>query len=313
MNEKCQRSDTQQIHAGGPLRLWARLLRTHGGIDRCFLRRAAFVWLTCAITFPVRLAERAIYGRRIRATPITSPPIFILGHWRSGTTFLHNLVSRDSQFGTISCLQIAAPDAYLLSDRVLRVLLTRFVKPTRPMDDVPMPVDSPQEEEFSMAKVSPHSFYHAWTFPRQSQYYFDKYVLFRDLLPAERTEWEDAYMGILKKATMSAGGKPLLLKSPVNMGRIGAILKLFPDARFIHVYRNPYAVFASARHLHQRALQLFQVQSTDDTSIEANVLRQYRKLMSAFLADRKLIPEGNLVELKFEDLRAAPLRELHRI
>src|SRR2546423_15406809 len=36
----------------------------------------------------MRLLQEAIYGRRIRQTVIQHPPIFILGHWRTGTTLL---------------------------------------------------------------------------------------------------------------------------------------------------------------------------------------------------------------------------------
>ena len=43
------------------------------------------------------LLQRLIYGRRIAAAEITQPPIFIIGHWRSGTTYLHELMVCDER------------------------------------------------------------------------------------------------------------------------------------------------------------------------------------------------------------------------
>src|SRR5436309_216791 len=43
----------------------------------------------------LRLLQDAIYGRRVRRVKISEPPIFILGHWRTGTTLLHEMMICD--------------------------------------------------------------------------------------------------------------------------------------------------------------------------------------------------------------------------
>ena len=53
--------------------------------------------------------ERLIHARAINDLELPSDPIFIIGHWRSGTTHLHNLFSQDPQFGSINFLQTALP------------------------------------------------------------------------------------------------------------------------------------------------------------------------------------------------------------
>jgi hypothetical protein len=108
-------------------------------------------------------------------------------------------------------------------------------------------------------------------------------------------------------------GRRLILKNPANTGRIPLLLAMFPDAKFIHIYRNPYTVFLSARHFQEQVTAMCAFQRITRAEIEANALSFYRSMMQKFLADRRLIPEGNLVEIRFEDLEADPLAELHQV
>jgi hypothetical protein len=137
--------------------------------------------------------------------------------------------------------------------------------------------------------------------------------LFDDLPEQTLAEWKEIYLTVLRTATLSAGGKRLVLKNPVNSGRIRKLLELFPDAKFIHVYRNPYRVFLSMMWVYKIVLPRSQVQKIGPDQVEAYVLRFYNLLMQRFLADKALIPAGNLVEVRFEDLEAAPLDQLRRV
>src|SRR5687768_18104609 len=40
-----------------------------------------------------------------------------------------------------------------------------------------------------------------------------------------------------------------ILKSPPHTCRVPTLLRLFPDARFVHIVRDPYAVYPSTLHL----------------------------------------------------------------
>lgn len=91
------------------------------------------------------------------------------------------------------------------------------------------------------------------------------------------------------------------------------LLDLFPDAKFIHMVRNPYILFPSTRHMWEVVLPRSQLQEIDRAEIERLVLQFYTRLMQRFLADRALIPAGNLVEVRFEDLEADPLAATRRI
>ncbi len=105
----------------------------------------------------------------------------------------------------------------------------------------------------------------------------------------------------------------MAIKNPGLSARIPALLKLFPDARVIHIYRNPYDVFLSMRHLFKSVLPRSQVQKIDAHEIDAYVLRFYVQLMQRFMADRALIPPENFVEVQFEALEATPIEQMQRI
>ena len=294
-------------------RHWFRLLRASGGVNRGGRLRSAAITAASPLWAPLRLTERLIYGRRIRETQIHPSPVFILGHWRTGTTLLHYLMHQDPNFGSVSLFQTLLPASFLSARGLLGPLMRRFVPATRPMDNMELALDLPQEEEYATCNLCEHSLYVGWYFPKRMHELFHKYVLFEDALPEVVNQWKRVYLDVLRKATLHAGGKPLLLKNPANTARITQLLELFPDARFIHIHRDPYAVFRSSQKLHRSVYDMVGLQTVGDAEIQDNVLHIYRKLMRRYLDTRGLIPKGNLVEVRYEDLEQRPMQELERI
>jgi len=242
-------------------------------------------------------------------------PVFIVGHWRSGTTHLQNLLCQDERFGYLSTFQAMAPGFFLIGDRTIKRLVARVARsryPTRLIDNIPLAFDAPQEDEFALANLSPCSFVHSFSFPRQAREIFNRNVLLRGP-SAHRTRWRERYRTLLRKTTLACGGKRLILKNCAHSARIPTLLDLFPDAKFIHIHRNPYDVYLSTLHMHRTVLARSQLQRVDPRQLEENVLVFYEELLTRFLEDRTRIPEANLVEVRFEDLEAAPLAELRRI
>ena len=300
----------------GSFRNWLRLLRESDGVEAKYAARLLVVSLLTLFTSPLRLYERLRYDGELARTVLHPSPVFIAGHWRTGTTFLHQLLCQDAHLGYVSTFQALAPGFALISGRVLKPLLAWMVQgvhPTRVIDNIPLSFDAPQEDEFAMACMSPYAFLHGFTFPRQAAAFFERCVLF-DGLPAQaRAEWVEAYLALLRKATLASGGRRLVLKNPSNSARIRALLELFPQAKFIHMCRNPYDVFLSMMFVYQTVLPRAQVQSIGADQTEAYVLRFYAQLLQRYLADRTLIPPANLVEVRFEDLEAAPLGQVRRV
>jgi len=307
---------TEHPAALSSFRNWLRILRHGGDIDRQYIPRALFVCVSTLATSPLRLWEQLRYTRQLRDTTIHPSPVVIIGHWRTGTTHLQNLMSQDETFAFVTTFQALAPGFCLTGDRLLKPLLARFTArryPTRLIDNIPLLFDSPQEDEFALANLTPHSVIHAFTFPRQTVEVFERSVLFDGHAPDVRTDWVDTYLRLLRKTTLAGNGKRLLIKNCAHSGRLPALLDLFPDAKFIHIVRNPYYVFRSTVHMHRTVHQRSQLQSVGPERVTSHVLEIYERLMQRFLADRSLIPSENLVEIRYEDLERAPIDQLHAI
>ena len=117
----------------------------------------------------------------------------------------------------------------------------------------------------------------------------------------------------MQKTTIHNGGRRLLLKNRINIGRVDHLLRLFPDAKFIHIVRNPYNVYPSLMKLYRTMLPLYQLDDYNWSEMEEFLVENYSRVMQKYLADRTLIPAGHLAETRFEDLERDPLGELARL
>jgi hypothetical protein len=316
MTQQSPVSSMEHPHTLGSFRTWLTLLANSDGMDPRQLPRAFFVTLSTLLTSPLRAYERLRYGSLVSRTPIHPAPIFIIGHWRSGTTFLFHLLCQDPDMGYLTTFQAMAPGFCLLGEGTVKRPLGWLAKkrhPTREIDNIPLIFDSPEEDELAMANLSPYSFLHSYTFPRQAAYIFARYVLFDGPTDSTVAEWSRIYLDLLRKATLRSEGKRLAIKNCSHTARLRTLLGLFPDARFIHIYRNPYDVFHSTRHLYVTVLRRAQLQQVTTGEVETLILRFYPELLGRFLIDRALIPPGHLVEVKYEDLEAQPLRQMRRV
>jgi omega-hydroxy-beta-dihydromenaquinone-9 sulfotransferase len=290
----------------------ARFLPLLPEIDVRLSGRAALMTAASVVGAPLALAESVRFGRTLRRTPV-QPPIFIVGHWRSGTTHLHNLLCQDPTFGYLTMYQAMAPDCSLVGDPWLRRLLSRVMPARRPMDDMDWPLDAPQEEEIALGKVLPWSFYNQFLFPRRARQLFDKYVLFRGARPEDVEEWKRQYVRILKVATVHAGGKRLVLKNPVNTARMSLLFDMFPAARFIHIHRDPYDVFSSTRNLHRKVLSFSALQSVSDAELDNTVLHLYEAMMRRYLQEARQIPRHQLIDVRYDELVRRPREVMENV
>jgi hypothetical protein len=226
-------------------------------------------------------------------------------------------LSQDESLGHVSVFQVSAPGFCLIGDTIIKKPLAVFQKklhPTREIDNIPLLMDNPEEEDVAIANMSPYSYLHMYSFPRRARYFFESYITFFDGLPeSTRAKWAEIYLTILRKATLKTGGKRLVIKNCADSARINTLLELFPDAKFIHIYRNPYHVFRSTLFLYRTVLPRAQLHEISPDEIEEWVPRFYTQLMRKFLADRELIPAGNYIEVRYEDLEKEPLDQLRAI
>jgi omega-hydroxy-beta-dihydromenaquinone-9 sulfotransferase len=292
---------------------WWNLLRENRfGVDPAYWHRAAFVTVASLLNSYYRRKEKRLYRDAIDGVTISQPPLFILGHWRSGTTLLHYLLAQDTeQFAFANTYQVVNPHTFLSTEEVNSRRFAGMVPKTRPMDAMQLGFETPQEDEFAPLLLTLRSLYLGITFPRREDHY-GRYLTFEGVPRAEVEEWQSALLWFAKKLTLKYG-RLLLFKSPPHTARIHLLLELFPDARFVHVHRDPYRVFQSQRHYFDTATWYTYLQRPCVERIDEGILRRYTTLYDAFFADRHMIPDAHYCEVRFEELEADPAATVARI
>lgn len=279
---------------------WFGILRRYWrDVDWQFWPKAAIVGMVTCLMFPVILWERWRYERTIRATEVKSP-VFILGHQRSGTTYLHYLLGRDPQFGHLTVKESFMPWVYLTSEYILKRIYRKALPKTRPMDNLRMGLDLPTEPEYSLGNMTVSSMIPGYYFPRRIKEVFASNVLFED--ENAKREWQNTLRYFMQKLAFKHGGKQLVIKSPENTARVKEILEVFPDARFIHISRDPYSVYFSTERLYSITLPMVTFQHCEAGHIKDYILFSYQRMMEKYLRERELIPARHLAEVRYEDL-----------
>lgn len=257
-----------------------------------------------------------INERRYEALPVMQDmeaPVFIIGHWRSGTTYAHNLLSCDDSFGYCSTYQTVFPHLMLWGRPFFKRCMAAVMPSSRPTDSMALGPDLPQEEEFALSNMTPCSHYHFWMFPRRMAEYRDRYLTFAAATDAERGEFMDAQDKVMRIALHVSGKRCFLSKNPPHTGRVGMLLRRYPKARFIYLVRNPYVVYESTHNFFSATLQAVAMQSITAEELDRQIVLNYRALYGSYEADKRLIPEGQLFEVRFEDLEAAPIQTVQRM
>lgn len=285
-------------------------------LDWRYAHRLAFLLCMSIFTSVVGCFESLLYGWRISRQALHPAPLIILGHPRTGTTHLHNLLSRDERWAFATTWQAGFPSTFLLL-APFRALLAPLLDATRPMDAVALHWELPTEDEVATCCLSGgESPYMALVFPRSLRWW----TMF-DVARAPASQaaaWESAFLFFCRKVTYAAsrGGapKPLLLKSPVHTARIATLRRLFPSARFVYAHRHPLDVFASAAHMADAYYNYTYLQPPASAeALQDFILRQGVVLHSEYVRQRAALPAGALSEVSFAELDAAPARALARV
>lgn len=291
--------------------LWFQVLReNHFDVDRRYWCRAGFITAGSVMNTALAWWENLRYARRITLTE-PDPPLFVLGLWRSGTTHLHNLLARDDRFAYPAFYDVLCPHTFLSTARTNAKLMDTFLPKIRPMDNMRMGRQEPQEDEFALCSLIGRTYQMILAFPRRTEHY-ERFLTLHDVTDDERTEWQSALKWIVKKLAFKYR-QPLVLKSPGHTCRIRLLLDLFPDAKFVYIRRNPFDVFRSAKHAVLKLSPYWTLQHTDYENLDDQIIREYKMIIDVYLEEREMIPKGHLQEVSFETLEADPLGEVRRI
>jgi hypothetical protein len=91
------------------------------------------------------------------------------------------------------------------------------------------------------------------------------------------------------------------------------LLEIFPDAKFVHIVRNPYNVIPSSLHLWQTLYSKYGLQEPSFHGLENQVFTNYERFYQAVGKVKGLLKPAQFHELKYEDLLQSPALEMQRI
>jgi hypothetical protein len=172
-------------------------------------------------------------------------PFIIIGLPRSGTTILHRMLSVDSGNAGIPMWRLYRPFSPI-GKKDNRQALTRwelqFRRPVFPEMDSKHIIREDREEEciwmmgltlhsICFWVVAPVSSYAEWLFAQDQKKYYKEYSL------------------LLKAQQQATPGRRLVLKAPDHTPNLGTLLSVIPNARVIHLHRNPTTCLTSANSM----------------------------------------------------------------
>lgn len=288
-----------------------------GGISvqGAFLLPVYYLQLIFAI--PFQLLQYLFFSRRIKRSKISKDPVFILGHYRSGTTYLQKLIASDKRFGCITNYDALFPNSNLLlgqSGQTAFQFLINVFRIKNPFfhSSIVQLSEPAEEDDYLMNKASSYTAYWGLIFPKRWREWLNGSDDFKNIKYIKG--WENEYLKLVKYATFKNNGKQLILKNPPNTGRIRMLLQLFPNAKFIYMYRNPYHLYYSTKNMWSKAiLNYYSLQKISANELDEIVFEHFSYLVDQYQKDKNCIPPGNLIEISYEDLKSDPFSVVQRL
>lgn len=292
--------------------VWFSLLwRNRFDISLSHVPMTVSVSMMTVLNSCLRVVSEAIYRKKAERVRIYPAPIFVIGHWRTGTTLLHELLVKDKRFAFPDTYQCMAPHHFPLTNGILSVVADWLMPGSRPMDNMPVGMARPQEDEFALMNLGVGSPYLDWAFPNRGKTH-DEFLTLKPLDEATREQWKSEFDWFLRRVAM-CNPKRLVLKSPTHTARVSALLELFPDARFLHVVRNPLDTIPSTIRTWTRMTDALSMQVRRAPISEDRILDVFEQMNDQFEVDRQLLGDRQIHEVRFEDLVADPVNELREV
>ena len=302
------------------------LVRNNFSVSPTRLPRAFLVSLLSIVNSALGSIQNLVFGDRIADAVLDKPPLFIIGHWRTGTTYLHELISLDESFIAPKTFECLAPAYFIMLAGVLRYL-SFFMPNQRPMDNMFIDWHSPQEDEFALANLGLHSPYESMMFPNNRTIRHE-YLTLTDLSAEQIEVWKRGFLEFLQgvnfrrnvRTRSSIGTRRIVLKSPPHTARLQVLEQMFPTAQYIHMVRHPYDLFASTLSLWKTLFETQGLQkprlsslANGAPSIEEYVLQTMNILYHDLYDQIAKIPSDRFCEVRYEDLVRSPIAEIDRI
>lgn len=276
-----------------------------------FWRWTFFVPIFLAFTHFTLFLDR-IFFPQYRQVKVKKP-IFIIGHPRSGNTFLHKLLTQTDEFVAFQTWQIFFPS---LTARVLVKPFINYLIEKNKSSLVPdrvghgVALDKTEEEELLFFHKLDTQF--VWA---RSPLGFDDQenpeFRFHDLQPLSRRRSSiDFFKGCLQRQIYYTGKEQVVLQTLQSVHRIKTILEAFPDAKFIYLVRSPQETIPSHLSVLWFLLDLqLGVKNIPPDKLQRYVDRRYRYNIDLYryfydLQKNGEIPEDKVMTVRYDELRS---------
>lgn len=264
-------------------------------------------WLDCMADLAFATAntglgvvQSLVYGARVKRIQLEHDPLFVIGHWRTGTTLLHELLALDPELTCPTTFQCFLPNHFLLTERFVKGWSGFTLPPSRQFDSVRVGWDRPQEDEFALCNLGVPSPYATIAFPNrppQNQEYLEL-----DSVPRrQRDRWKNSLKRFLRQIRYRKQGR-IVLKSPTHTFRLPILLELFPNALFLNMVRHPLAVFMSTMRLWKSLYVMYGYQKPNFEGLAEHVLTTFSRMHERLEATRSIVPQDRLLDVRYEDL-----------
>ncbi len=301
----------QHTAFGIDLWTWIRVLaRNKWNVHPIYWPKAIMITLMALLSSPFHILEALLFARKIKKVTCKDP-VFIVGYFRSGTTYLFYLLGSDPKFVYPSTYQVLTPHLFLLFGKGMRKLFNSVMPETRPQDNVKISAESPSEEEFALANMTPFSLVNGYVFPRRIKETCEDCI--HPKTKKQQEEWSKKLDYFVRKAILANGNQQMLLKSPLNTARIDEILKRYPNARFIHIHRNPYEVYISNEGLLEKILPKMALNRAHEKELEQFIIDSYRDTYQNFLKSKQQLRPDQLVEIRYSEFEKKPMEILQQV
>ncbi len=262
----------------------------------------------------LRLAESWKTEAGARPTRAVEKPLFIVGMPRSGSTFLHELLSEDPDNRAPRVWEVMFPLAAMDNgprgrEKAIRkaaACLWCFRRLAPRADAV-----------YPMRALTPHECVAIHSYTLLSQEFvstchipgYETFLQNTDLIPAYA--WQKRFLQHLQP---DGALRRWVLKSPDHVYGLEELFKVFPDAYIVQTHRNPVEVLKSSADL-TRVLRGLYGPAGDAEQIAAREARVLAEGTDRFIHFRDSHPQlaDRFIDLKYTEVVADPLAAVRRI
>jgi len=287
--------------SGVTFQQWIEILNKYfSAIEFRYYPRTIFITLLSLFNSFLGFWEWIFFEQRIAKTMVPCDPVFIIGHPRTGTTLLHNLLSSDeNNFFYCSTFCVGFPSCFLWFEKWGKHLFSSVLDKTRPMDSMPLHFDLPGEDELATNLLSSGKSYYMplWFMCQEPQFRrFSDFSSENGATPDDEICWTRAFLYLVQKITLRAQietekkgdrnklPRRLLLKSPVHAFRVPLLRRIFPKAKFIYMHRHPCEVLQSAAHMADTTYWYCYLNTPSDDEIKQFIFWQFGEMWKAYNA-----------------------------